>query len=91
METGLGEVETGQRRPLHGKEEDHPHPLRKFFRTKMTSEIQVDIVEALMGHSEYLTEVYRQCIKEDLERFYREAEDTVLVFTSSERLEENKA
>jgi len=35
----------------------HPHVLRKFFRTRMGTVIKVDIVEALMGHEGYLTEV----------------------------------
>ena len=29
----------------------HPHVLRKFFRTRLATEMQVDIIEALMGHA----------------------------------------
>jgi len=58
----------------------HPHVLRKFFRTKMATEIPVDIVEALMGHEGYLTEVYRRHTAKDLAKFYARGEHTVMVF-----------
>ncbi len=38
----------------------HIHTLRKFFRTRLGAVIPVDIVETLMGHEGYLTEVYRK-------------------------------
>jgi len=62
----------------------HPHVLRKFFRTKMATLIPLDVVEALMGHEGYLTEVYRRYSIEDLERFYLQGEPSVLIFSSSE-------
>jgi len=69
-----------------GRRKIHPHVLRKFFRTKMASLIQVDIVEALMGHTGYLTEVYRRYTEADLEKFYLQAESSVLIFTEAEHV-----
>jgi integrase/ribosomal protein L37E len=48
----------------------HPHVLRKFFRTKLGAVIPVDVVEALMGHEEYLTSVYRKYSVEQLKDIY---------------------
>ena len=74
----------------HGKRDSstnrrmiHPHVLRKFFRTKLGSVIPVDVVEALMGHEGYLTEVYRRYSLEDLAKFYKQGEHALLVFTES--------
>lgn len=61
----------------------HPHVLRKFFRTRLGSVIPVDVVEALMGHEGYLTEVYRRYSAQDLANFYLKGESALLVFTSS--------
>jgi len=61
----------------------HPHTLRKFFRTKLAAVISVDVVEALMGHEGYLTEVYRRYSMEDLAGFYKQGEHALLVFTES--------
>jgi len=58
----------------------HPHVLRKFFRTRMATVIPVDVVEALMGHEGYLTEVYRRYSLEDLAKFYKQGEHTLTVF-----------
>ena len=57
--------------------------LRKFFRTKLGSVILVDVVEALMGHEGYLTEVYRRYSMDDLAKFYKQGEHALLVFTES--------
>ena len=45
--------------------------------------IPVDVVEALMGHEGYLTEVYRRYSIEDLAKFYKQGEYALLVFTES--------
>lgn len=58
----------------------HPHVLRKFFRSHMATIIPVDIVEALMGHEGYLTEVYRRYTPEQLGEFYKKAEATINIF-----------
>jgi hypothetical protein len=64
----------------------HPHVLRKFFRTRMATLIPVDVVEALMGHEGYLTEVYRRYSQEDLAKFYLQGESSLLVFTEAEEV-----
>lgn len=57
----------------------HPHALRKFFRTKMGKAIGVDMTEALMGHSGYMTE-YRKYSDKELAEAYQAGEGAVLVF-----------
>jgi len=69
----------------------HPHVLRKFFRTRMATVIPVDVVEALMGHEGYLTEVYRRYSIEDLAKFYKQGEHTLLVFAESENVSKLRA
>jgi len=64
----------------------HPHVLRKFFRTRLGAVIPVDVVEALMGHEGYLTEVYRRYSIEELARFYRQGEPSLLIFTEAEEV-----
>lgn len=58
----------------------HPHVLRKFFRTRLGSVIPVDVVEALMGHEGYLTEIYRRYSPKELAKFYLEGEQALMVF-----------
>lgn len=60
----------------------HPHVLRKFFRSRMATLIPVDIVEALMGHEGYLTDVYRRYSQEDLLNYYKKGEESVLIFSN---------
>jgi integrase len=64
----------------------HPHVLRKFFRTRLGAVIPVDVVEALMGHEGYLTEVYRRYTVEDLAKFYLQGESALLVFTEAQEV-----
>jgi len=67
-----------------GREKIHPHVLRKFFRTRLgATGIPVDVVEALMGHEGYLTEVYRRYTIENLREFYLKGESALLVFTDA--------
>jgi hypothetical protein len=54
----------------------------------MATVIPVDVTEALMGHEGYLTEVYRRYTPEDLAKFYKQGEYSLLVFT--EAVEVNK-
>lgn len=60
----------------------HIHVLRKFYRLKLRSVIPVDVVEALMGHEGYLTEVYRRYSVVDLAKFYKQGEQVLQVFGS---------
>jgi len=69
----------------------HPHTLRKFFRSKLAQVIPVDIVEALMGHEGYLTQVYRRYSLEDLADFYKKGEHTLLVFGNGKDLAKLRA
>jgi len=70
-----------------GREKIHPHVLRKFFRTRLgATGIPVDVVEALMGHEGYLTEVYRRYTVEDLAKFYLKGESALLVFTDAQEV-----
>lgn len=64
----------------------HPHVLRKFFRTKMATLIPVDVVEALMGHEGYLTEVYRKYSLDDLAAFYKKGESAITIFSNIEEV-----
>jgi len=66
----------------------HPHALRKFFRTQMGSTIPVDIAEALMGHSQYLTDVYRKYSVEQLAEAYKKGESSVTVMGHSIPIDE---
>ena len=70
-----------------GREKLHPHTLRKFFRTRLgAAGIPIDVVEALMGHEGYLTEVYRRYSLEDLRKFYLKGESALLVFTEAQEV-----
>lgn len=69
----------------------HPHVLRKFFRTRLGAVIPIDVVEALMGHEGYLTEVYRRYSQEDLAKFYLQGEAALLVFTEAEEVSRLRA
>jgi predicted nuclease with TOPRIM domain len=62
--------------------------LRKFFRTKLATVIPVDIVEALMGHEGYLTEVYRKYTQEDLAKYYLKGESALLIYTEAQDVTE---
>lgn len=70
-----------------GREKIHPHTLRKFFRTRLgAAGIPVDVIEALMGHEKYLTEIYRRYSLEDLKKFYLKGESALLVFTEAQEV-----
>lgn len=60
----------------------HIHCLRKYYRSRMSLEIPVDVVEALMGHEGYLTEVYRRYSQEQLAEMYVKGMSTIAVFES---------
>jgi len=57
------------------------HTLRKYFRTRMsTAGIPEGIIEALLGHEEYITHIYRQFTDQDLAKFYQKGEEKLIVF-----------
>ena len=70
----------GKRDKSTNRHQVHPHVLRKYFRTKLGTVIPVDVVEALMGHEGYLTEVYRKYRPDQLAEFYLQGENTLTVF-----------
>lgn len=52
--------------------------LRKFFRTQLATAVPTDVVEALMGHSGYLT-TYRRHTEQELADYYSKGEHTLLI------------
>ncbi len=58
----------------------HPHTLRKFFRTRLSLNIPLDVVEALMGHEGYLTAAYRRYSPEQLGELYLNGMSNLAVF-----------
>ena len=80
--TAIKKAGFGKRDKSTNRHKIHPHVLRKYFRTKLGAVIPVDVVEALMGHEGYLTEVYRNYTVDQLARFYQEGENTLAVFNN---------
>ncbi len=66
----------------------HIHTLRKYFMSRMKLEIPETIVEALAGHSKYLSDAYRRYTPEEMGGLYKKGEHTIAVFetTSDERI-----
>ncbi len=57
------------------------HTLRKFFRTRLPQGgCSIDVVEALLGHSGYLSNAYVRLETDELERSYRESEHKLWIF-----------
>lgn len=65
------------------------HALRKFFRSQLALAVPVDIVEALMGHEGYLTEVYRRYTERQMAEYYLKGEH-LLTISQSQSIEEIK-
>lgn len=84
----LHKAELNDKDKSTNREKIHPHVLRKNFRTRLATVIPVDVVEALMGHEGYLTEIYRRYSLEDLAKFYLKGEHTLLVFTDTKKVVE---
>jgi integrase len=63
----------------------HIHMLRKFFMSQFKmANIPPSIVEALVGHTEYLDQAYRRFTKEELTEFYKKAEPNLYIFIPKE-------
>ncbi|MCW4037309.1 MAG: site-specific integrase, partial [Candidatus Bathyarchaeota archaeon] len=86
--TALAKSGHGERDGTTGIRKTHPHTLRKFFRSQLGTVIPVDVVEALMGHEGYLTEVYRKYSQKQLGQFYLKGEHVLHVFTGSTEVNE---
>jgi len=68
----------------------HPHVLRQFFRSRMSTIVPVDLIEELMGHSGYLTNEYRKHTIQELAKAYSSGESTVMIFGNIEKVTELK-
>ena len=68
-----------QRDARTGRYSVHPHVLRKWFRTRLGAVMQLDVVEALLGHEGYLTREYRKYTVRELSEFYLEAQEVLLL------------
>ena len=53
--------------------------LRKFFRSQFALAVPLDIVEALMGRSGYLTEAYRRYTKRQMAEYYKKGEHILTI------------
>jgi integrase len=83
-QVALDRTKLGVRDPSTNRNKFHPHVLRKRFRTVLGPVVSVDIVESLMGHGSYLTDVYRKYSVEDLAKFYAQGEPSLNAFSSQE-------
>ena len=62
----------------------HIHVLRKYFRTNLTyAGMPLDVVEALMGHSGYLTDAYQRYSLEQLAEMYKKVVNSISIFAVS--------
>jgi len=60
----------------------HPHCLRKFFRSNLSGNgMEVDVVEALMGHEDGLQRAYRKYNEKQLGDMYLIAMQKVMIFS----------
>lgn len=66
------------------------HQFRKFFRSQLALACPVDIVEALMGHSGYLTAAYRRFTKAQMAEFYTKGEHLLTITGNAQTIEEIK-
>lgn len=64
----------------------HIHTLRKFFRTRLGSKINSDIIEVLLGHEGYLTSSYRKFSDEELSQFYLKGVSELYILKSPEEV-----
>jgi integrase len=61
----------------------HPHVLRKYFRSRLSEVIPVDVVQTLLGHKSYLSTEYRRYSPEKLAEYYLQGEHVLSVFGNS--------
>lgn len=60
------------------------HQLRKVFRSQLALGAPVDIVEMLMGHEGYLTDVYRRYSRQQLAEYYKKHEALLYINKSDD-------
>jgi len=66
--TGYTQKDTNTKRYQY-----HWHSFRKYFKTTISTEIPPDVAEALIGHEEYLKEVYNRYTNEQIREYYKQA------------------
>jgi integrase len=70
---------------ITNRSQTHLHQLRKFFRSQMgLGNCPRDIIEALMGHDEYLDIVYRRYTKQQVAEYYLKAEPHLYINASED-------
>ena len=75
---GIGTKDKSTQRRIY-----HIHSLRKFFRTKIG--LDLDVINALMGHSEYLDSSYVRQEQEKIAKDYLEAMPNVSVYAVEDK------
>jgi integrase len=60
---------------FEGRNELHPHSLRKFFFTTSIKVLGRELSEALMGHKQYLDSAYRRLTEEELAGEFKRLEE----------------
>jgi integrase len=76
-------VGNGKKDRETGRRMMHPHVLRKFCRTRLGAVISRDIVEAILGHEEYLDQAYRRHTTPQLWEEYQKGMHTLLIYGSA--------
>jgi integrase len=61
------------------------HSCRKYFRTKAAREMDMDLVEKIMGHEGYLTKAYVRIEDEDARKMFHAAEAVLYITRADER------
>lgn len=62
------------------------HSCRKYFRTNAVREMDLDLVEKIMGHEGYLTKAYVRIEDEDARRMFHEGEHALYITKRDERI-----
>jgi len=75
-----------ERDPITKRITIHPHSLRKYFRVCCGKIVSQDVAEALIGHQQGLNAIYGRYSEEQLAEEYRKCEDSLLLFTDTERI-----
>jgi len=62
----------------------HIHMLRKYFNSQLKLVVPKEIVDALMGHEEGLSEAYRRYTYEEIKEWYQKGEPYLYIFVPQE-------
>lgn len=80
-----------ERDKKNGKGRRHlmtPHKLRKRFKSQLSNaSVPFEIVEALMGHEEGISAVYRRYSPDQLKQWYLKGEPSLLIFEAPQNQE----